>query len=89
VLSARQFPTNLWDRPLVIGLPRVHGDRLEQPGQLEREEGAPAHLDVHLGTLQEAQRSVASAVRAQGHQLLKLLQVESELGSSERARDRP
>ena len=49
--------------------------------------GNPAHLDVHLGTLQEAQCGVACAVRAQGHQLLELLQVEPELGSSERPKD--
>lgn len=49
--------------------------------------GSPAHLDVRLGALQEAQCGVAGAVGAQGHQLLQLLQVEPELGSSERARD--
>lgn len=48
----------------------------------------PTHLDVHLGPLQEAQRGVAGAVGAQGHQLLELLQVQPEFGSSERARDR-
>lgn len=48
-----------------------------------------AYLDVHLSTLQEAQSSVACAVRAQGYQLLELLQVEPEFSSSERARDRP
>ena len=46
-----------------------------------------AHLDVHLGALQEAQRGVAGAVRAQGHQLLELLQVEPKFGSSERPKD--
>lgn len=48
----------------------------------------PAHLDVCLGALQEAQCGVARAVGAQGHQLLELLQVQPEFGSSERARDR-
>lgn len=48
----------------------------------------PAHLDVHLGTLQEAQRGVAGAIGAQGHQLLELLQVQPEFGSSEKARNR-
>lgn len=47
-----------------------------------------AYLDVHLGTLQEAQSGVACAVRAQGYQLLELFQVEPEFSSSERARDR-
>lgn len=47
-----------------------------------------AYLDVHLSTLQEAQSGVARAVRAQGYQLLELLQVEPEFSSSERGRDK-
>lgn len=57
---------------------RMGSDQGQQRGR------RPTYLDVHLGTLQEAQRGVAGAVRAQGHQLLELLQIEPELGSSER-----
>ena len=40
------------------------------------------YLDVHLGPLQEAQGGVSGAVRAQRNQLLQLLQVEPQLGTS-------
>lgn len=80
-------PTTLGPVGMLAGAQSGTGQPGLTTGRVGRR-GGPAHLDVRLGALQEAQRGVAGAVGAQGHQLLQLLQVEPELGSPERARDR-
>lgn len=70
-------------------LPRGVRDGLGSAEAAGQTSGPPAHLDVHLGPLEEAQRGMAGTVGAQGHQLLELLQIEPEFGSSERGETEP